>query len=135
MYNSQFYRVCGSDYSFVPFVRSFFKNHTIKHRLYQMIILTSDCNGFISDGFVSSGVVQDLIDKVNQLNETVQQQSKTIRQLKGNSFIVFSSGLTTRVLQKCLCSIITGRIQCEVLTTSPFCFSWIKKFLGQQSKI
>ena len=29
----------------------------------------------------------------------------------------------------------TGRIQCEVLTTLPFCFSWIKKFLGQQSKI
>ena len=32
-------------------------------------------------------------------------------------------------------SIYTGRIQCEVLTTLPFCFSWIKKFLGQQSKI
>ena len=30
---------------------------------------------------------------------------------------------------------ITGRIQCEVLTTLPFCFSWIKKFLGQQLKI
>ena len=29
----------------------------------------------------------------------------------------------------------TGRIQCEVLTTLPFCFSWIKKFLGQQLKI
>ena len=29
----------------------------------------------------------------------------------------------------------TGRIQCEVLTTLPFCFSRIKKFLGQQSKI
>ena len=29
----------------------------------------------------------------------------------------------------------TGRIQCEVLTTLPFCFSWIKKFQGQQSKI
>ena len=29
----------------------------------------------------------------------------------------------------------TGRIQCEVLTTLPFWFSWIKKFLGQQSKI
>ena len=29
----------------------------------------------------------------------------------------------------------TGRIQCEVLTTLPFCFSWIKKFLGQQSKL
>ena len=29
----------------------------------------------------------------------------------------------------------TGWIQCEVLTTLPFCFSWIKKFLGQQSKI
>ena len=29
----------------------------------------------------------------------------------------------------------TGRIQCEVLTTLPFCFSWIKKFLEQQSKI
>ena len=29
----------------------------------------------------------------------------------------------------------TGRIQCEVLTTLPFCISWIKKFLGQQSKI
>ena len=29
----------------------------------------------------------------------------------------------------------TGRIQCEVLTTLPFCFSWIKKFPGQQSKI
>ena len=28
-----------------------------------------------------------------------------------------------------------GRIECEVLTTLPFCFSWIKKFLGQQSKI
>ena len=32
-------------------------------------------------------------------------------------------------------SIFTGRIQCEVLTTLPFCFSWIKKFLGQQLKI
>ena len=31
--------------------------------------------------------------------------------------------------------IYTGRIQCEVLTTLPFCFSWIKKFLGQHSKI
>ena len=29
----------------------------------------------------------------------------------------------------------TGQIQCEVLTTLPFCFSWIKNFLGQQSKI
>ena len=29
----------------------------------------------------------------------------------------------------------TGLIQCEVLITLPFCFSWIKKFLGQQSKI
>ena len=29
----------------------------------------------------------------------------------------------------------TGRIQCEVLTTLPFCFSWIKTFLGQQLKI
>ena len=29
----------------------------------------------------------------------------------------------------------TGRIQCEVLTTLSFCFSWIQKFLGQQSKI
>ena len=29
----------------------------------------------------------------------------------------------------------TGRMQCDVLTTLPFCFSWIKKFLGQQSKI
>ena len=29
----------------------------------------------------------------------------------------------------------TGRIQCEVLTRLPFCFSLIKKFLGQQSKI
>ena len=28
----------------------------------------------------------------------------------------------------------TGRIQCEVLTTLPFCFSCIKKFLGQQSE-
>ena len=28
-----------------------------------------------------------------------------------------------------------GRIQCEVLTTLPFCFSRIKKFLGQQLKI
>ena len=26
----------------------------------------------------------------------------------------------------------TSRIQCEVLTALPFCFSWIKKFLGQQ---
>ena len=33
------------------------------------------------------------------------------------------------------CSYGTGRIQCEVLTTLPFCFSWIKKFLGQQWKI
>ena len=32
-------------------------------------------------------------------------------------------------------TLTTGRIQCEVLTTLPFCFSWIKKFLGQQSKI
>ena len=32
-------------------------------------------------------------------------------------------------------NLYTGRIQCEVLTTLPFCFSWIKKFLGQQSKI
>ena len=29
----------------------------------------------------------------------------------------------------------TGRIQCEVLTTLPILFSWIKIFLGQQSKI
>ena len=29
----------------------------------------------------------------------------------------------------------TGRIQCEVLTTLPILSSWIKKFLGQQSKI
>ena len=28
-----------------------------------------------------------------------------------------------------------GRILCEVLTTLPFCFSWIKKFLGQELKI
>ena len=31
--------------------------------------------------------------------------------------------------------VTTRRIQCEVLTTLPFCCSWIKKFLGQQSKI
>ena len=29
----------------------------------------------------------------------------------------------------------TGVIQCEVLTTLPILCSWIKKFLGQQSKI
>ena len=29
----------------------------------------------------------------------------------------------------------TGRIQCKVLTTLPFYFSWIEKFLGQQLKI
>ena len=29
----------------------------------------------------------------------------------------------------------TGRIQCEVMTTLPILSSWIKKFLGQQSKI
>ena len=34
-----------------------------------------------------------------------------------------------------ICILTTGRIQCEVLNTLPFCFSWIKKFLGQQSKI
>ena len=33
------------------------------------------------------------------------------------------------------CSRCTGRIQCEVLTTLPILSSWIKKFLGQQSKI
>ena len=44
--------------------------------------------------------------------------------------------------RKCQCqfevrvvNLNTGRIQCEVLTTLPFYFSWIKKFLGQQSKI
>ena len=30
--------------------------------------------------------------------------------------------------------LITGRIQCEVLTTLPILSSWIKKFLGQQSQ-
>ena len=32
-------------------------------------------------------------------------------------------------------AVYTGRIQCEVLTTLPIFSSWIKKFLGQQSKI
>ena len=32
----------------------------------------------------------------------------------------------------CIC---TGVIQCEVLTTLPILFSWIKKFLWQQSEI
>ena len=32
-------------------------------------------------------------------------------------------------------TLTTGVIQCKVLTRLPFCFSWIKKFLGQQSKI
>ena len=41
---------------------------------------------FSADGFVSSEVVQDLIDKVNQLNDTVQQQSKMISQPKGSDF-------------------------------------------------
>ena len=42
----------------------------------------------------------------------------------GNRFLIAASGPP----------FYTGRIQCEVLTTLPFCFSWIKKFLGQQSK-
>ena len=40
-----------------------------------------------------------------------------------------------KVLDDSTVAVTTGRIQCEVLTTLPFCFSWIKKCLGQQSKI
>ena len=39
--------------------------------------------------------------------------------------------LATNMFKTC----VTGRIQCEVLTALPFCFSRIKKFPGQQSKI
>ena len=39
-----------------------------------------------------------------------------------------------KVLDDSTVAVTTGRIQCEALTL-PFCFSWIKKFLGQQSKI
>ena len=46
------------------------------------------------------------------------------------NYITKATGITTYARTNS-----TGRIQCEVLTTLPFCFSWIKKFLGQQSKI
>ena len=35
------------------------------------------------DGLVTSGVVQDLIEKLNQMNETVQQQARIIEKLQG----------------------------------------------------
>ena len=52
--------------------------------------------------------------------------------------IIFQIMMDSTILPKNLLLfelLLTGRIQCAVLTTVPFCFSWIKKFLGQQSKI
>ena len=42
----------------------------------------------------------------------------TIRQIFSPDILCSASVLTSYI----------GRIQCEVLTTLPFCFTWIKKF-------
>ena len=48
---------------------------------------------------------------------------------------IYSNQYYWDIKPTCIMTLNTGRIQYEVLTTLPFCFSWIKKFLGQQSKI